>query len=452
MSGQSDDIAKKVDKQEGFSDEIVFHRQEIFPEAEAIFSFRPKSLEDIVDDCLVVVDTNALLVPYTISKESLEQIRDTYRRIVSQHRLIIPAQVAREFAEHRVTKIREIYSQLSKKRIVPTQSTYPLLGSLPEYQRSIELEKEIIEKYREYSKSVDDLLEHIRNWYWNDPVSIIYGELFAEGVVAEALINKDELKQRLEKQNLFKIPPGYKDATKEDKGIGDLLIWHTILEAGEKHKKSVIFISGEEKPDWWYKSEGRTLFPRFELIDEFRRRSEGQSFHIINFSNFLKLFGASKGTVEEVKQEEETRSQDLLSEYTPYLNIGNSELSILVSKLTERMRDYVEVIRTEFQHLKEKEQLERKSTPSKGLDELVEKYFTAKVALNVKLRKGYREKFMKEVTELNDEILSRLPIELRLQNLNMVSRTPKDLESLEGIINYLDRLLRELNRSLPEDE
>jgi hypothetical protein len=164
------------------------------------------------------------------------------------------------------------------------------------------------------------------------------------------------------------------------------------------------------------------------------------------------LFGASKGTVEEVKQEEETRSQDLLSEYTPYLNIGNSELSILVSKLTERMRDYVEVIRTEFQHLKEKEQLERKSTPSKGLDELVEKYFTAKVALNVKLRKGYREKFMKEVTELNDEILSRLPIELRLQNLNMVSRTPKDLESLEGIINYLDRLLRELNRSLPEDE
>ncbi len=43
---------------------------------------------------------------------------------------------------------------------------------------------------------------------------------------------------------------------------------------------------------------------RYELVDEFRRKSEGQAFHVVKYSRFLKLFGASERVVEEVQQEE----------------------------------------------------------------------------------------------------------------------------------------------------
>jgi hypothetical protein len=111
---------------------------------------------------------------------------------------------------------------------------------------------------------------------------------------------------------LHNIPPGYKDSGKEDRGIGDFLIWLTILEAGKTRKKSLLFVSGEEKSDWFHKSEGRTLYPRYELVDEYRRSSEGQSFHMVSFSQFLNMYGASESTVEEVR-EEETRLRIELS-------------------------------------------------------------------------------------------------------------------------------------------
>ncbi|MBK7181195.1 MAG: hypothetical protein IPH82_29115 [Chloroflexi bacterium] len=112
-----------------------------------------------------------------------------------------------------------------------------------------------------------------------------------------------------------KIPPGYKDAAKDDDGIGDLLIWHTILQVGKERNANVIFVSGEEKADWWHKSEGQVLYPRYELVDEFRRASDEKSFHITSFSQFLNLFGASESIVKEVREEEnQIRSEDLLLE------------------------------------------------------------------------------------------------------------------------------------------
>lgn len=73
---------------------------------------------------------------------------------------------------------------------------------------------------------------------------------------------------------------------------------------GKIHKKDALLVSGEEKPDWWHKSEGQPLYPRFELFDEYRRASGGRSFHIASFSKFLDLYGASEQVVEEVRQTE----------------------------------------------------------------------------------------------------------------------------------------------------
>ena len=289
------------------SDYNIFITTSIYPEAASVFTSRLKSLEEIKDDCYVVLDTNVLLTPYSVGEaDLLDQCRKTYKFLIAQGRLIIPGQVAREFAKNRAGKLAELYQQLCrKKQLQQIQSgKYPLLGSLAEYKEVTRLEKEINNKIQEYQIAVNKVLEYIQGWQWNDPVSLLYHELFTGNVVLEPQISEEYVKEDLDRRQLHKIPPGYKDAAKEDKGVGDLLIWHTILEIGKTQKKSVIFVSGDEKADWFQQSEKLPLYPRYELVDEFRRLSDEHSFHIIKFSRFLELFGANETIVEEVKREE----------------------------------------------------------------------------------------------------------------------------------------------------
>ncbi|MBE9479127.1 MAG: DUF4935 domain-containing protein [Chloroflexi bacterium] len=296
--------------EEGFD---LFIANKIYPEAELIFTADLKSLAQIKDEALVVLDTNALLVPYSIGKESLDQIQQTYEGLVSSQRLVIPGQVAREFAKNRASKIGELFQQLNRKRDIPglQKGKYPLLESLEEYQQVLRLEKTIDKHLKGYKEAIDTVLDRIREWSWDDPVSLLYGELFGENVVFDPQFDEDEIQTELQRRQLHQIPPGYKDSAKDDQGIGDLLIWYTILKLGKSKKQSVIFVSGEQKADWWHRSEGQALYPRYELVDEFRRHSAGQTFHIVQFSRFLDLYGVSASIVQEVREEEMKQSAEL---------------------------------------------------------------------------------------------------------------------------------------------
>src|SRR5258708_25844127 len=121
----------------------IFIAQSVYPEAASIFTSQLKSLEEIKDDCYIVLDTNVLLAPYIIGKEDpgkndlLEACQRIYRSLIEKKRLTIPGQVAREFANRRVDKIGELYQQLSDKKAKIEQipiGKYPLLNALIEYQ------------------------------------------------------------------------------------------------------------------------------------------------------------------------------------------------------------------------------------------------------------------------------------------------------------------------------
>jgi DNA-binding NarL/FixJ family response regulator/rRNA-processing protein FCF1 len=290
------------------SDFDIFIANYIYPESEAVFTARLAPPEEIKKDCIVILDTNSLLVPYTTGKKSLDEIRHVYAKLVQEKRLVVPGQVSREFARNRANKLAELFQQLSRKiSQVPKlhRGKYPLLESLKSYQEAIGLEERIDELIKEYRGTVREVLDHIRSWTWDDPVSLLYAELFKQGVVFDPSFNEEKMEAELYRRQLHHIPPGYKDRGKEDKGIGDLLVWFTILEVGKTRNKSVIFVSGEEKPDWWHKSEGQALYPRYELVDEFRRCSEGHSFHIVAFADLLDLYGVSESVVQEIRAREE---------------------------------------------------------------------------------------------------------------------------------------------------
>src|SRR5688572_13049637 len=71
----------------------VFVANRAFPDAPGVFFPGYLSLEQIKTSCIVVIDTNALLVPYGIGKQSLQQIAATYRLLANEKRLVIPGQV-----------------------------------------------------------------------------------------------------------------------------------------------------------------------------------------------------------------------------------------------------------------------------------------------------------------------------------------------------------------------
>ena len=171
----------------------MFVLNKIYPNAESVFSFRPKTLEQIKENCLVVLDTNVLLIPFDTGKESLQQIKSTYERLTQAKRLVIPGRVAREFAKNRSEKLKTIYQQISRKRNLSiNRQAYPLLESSTEYQKLIDIEKEIDSKLSDYRKQVASLLSKINDWYWDDPVSSLYRELFSSDVVID--IDYDEQK------------------------------------------------------------------------------------------------------------------------------------------------------------------------------------------------------------------------------------------------------------------
>ena len=299
-------------------EDLTFSLAEAYPDAKALFTSWLRPLGEIKDNCLVVIDTNVLLIPYTIGPKTLNDIRSAYARLIGQGRLFIPAHVAREFAKNRTRKIEELFQQLSRKRNKLSNlhsGRYPLLEPLPEYKKTLELERALDETLKQYKASVDRTLEHIKSWTWNDPVSLLYSDLFAPELIIEPTGDPEQIEQDLARRQKFHIPPGYKDAGKEDSGVGDLLIWRAILQLAEEKDKHLLFVSGDEKSDWWHRSEGQTLYPRFELADEFRRSSNGKSFHIVRFSSFLDLFGAEKRVVEEVRQGEARARSTVSADY-----------------------------------------------------------------------------------------------------------------------------------------
>lgn len=182
---------------------------------------------------------------------------------------------------------------------------------MDEYQKALRLEEKIDDLIHKYRDTIQNVLDRIRNWTWDDPVSLLYSELFEKEVICDYQPDKEKISAELARRQIHNIPPGYKDAGKNDSGIGDLIIWLTILEIGKMQKKSVVFVSGDEKADWWHRSEGQALYPRYELVDEFRRSSNGQSFHIITFSHFLEIYGASENIVQEVREEEKRQVLEL---------------------------------------------------------------------------------------------------------------------------------------------
>lgn len=303
----------------------IFLGSRVLPEAASGFSPNLDSLEAAISDCDIVIDTNALLIPYISGADSLKEIIRIYKILISENRVFLPAQVAREFVKNRPAKISELLQGVSDRlSTIPNTEkfAYPILEDVPEYNEI----NNIIENIASLKKSIltnrRELIAKVKAWQWNDPVNSQYSEVFTSDRIIDLNQSHQELaKDFRERKSLF-IPPGYKDSSKEDEGVGDFLIWKTILSLGQRNKKNLVFVSGDEKADWQYRSGGEGFLPRYELVDEYRRESEGKCFYMIKLSKLLEMMAGNTESIDEIRAAEERNreerpSSNIVSERVP---------------------------------------------------------------------------------------------------------------------------------------
>ena len=157
------------------------------------------------------------------------------------------------------------------------------------------------------------------------------------------------------------------------------------------------------------------MYPRFELITEFKNNTNQKSFHIIKLSQLLSILGAKEEAVKEVEIREINASVD----YQDIRNFGvNSEKSVLRWLQETQGKSEILVNRgyPDF--------IIKDSEKTEGIDVLAIRDVKSIMMLN-----RLREKFMRAYYEINEGDFDRFRIFIVVQNEETISQ----------LYNYLDR-------------
>lgn len=258
--------------------------------------FKDEEKEELWNNVVFVFDTNVFLNLYRYSQKTRDILLGAMEQL--KERIWMPNHVAYEFMENRIEVIFETIDRYAKLH-EETNSFVKLCSDMLRVKKDdselVELQK-YIETWIDTNKRKNLLVTDVID----DPILDKILELF-DGKVGEGF-DEEEIKEifaegidRYEK----KIPPGYKDAIKksgvmDNNAYGDLIVWKEILRFSENEKKNIIYVTHDQKEDWWNIKRGKTVGPRIELRKEFMEKTHNK-FHMYTMNNFISRFEGNKG-------------------------------------------------------------------------------------------------------------------------------------------------------------
>lgn len=322
MSNGSKDQVKK-EKPKLPSDE-AFWLTDLYPNASDLFGHDHAAISEVKDNCIVVLDANILLAPYEFNSASIAELEKVYVSLAAEKRLIVPGQAAREFYKHRGSKIAETSKALDQAiaRLKNPQflGKIPLLEEDADYQAANAAIDAMKASRAEAAGRLAKINATLKDDVGSDRVSTMYRTVLTDCVAdlemsgensREKLFNECARRARLE------IAPGFEDHDKADSGIGDLIIWKTVLQEAARTQTHCILVTNDQKADWWVTSPG-PFQPRPELIEEYRRASGGKSLHMMPLSGLLVTFGAGSQAVEQAQDLERSEGRKIFDEAVPH--------------------------------------------------------------------------------------------------------------------------------------
>ncbi|MBN3890580.1 MAG: DUF4935 domain-containing protein [Nostoc sp. JL31] len=296
--------------------------------------YRPtnKEFEALWRDCIFCFDTNILLNVYRYTPKTRERLFTILSDL--KDRIWIPYQVAYEYQKERLNVIEQQlkpYGELQKllddnldkfKKIVAQYSKRHSFSSFVDTKQILEtiektykgVKKVLADSNLNYPNllDIDDFREEITNLF--------------DGRVGQPYSEEDLGKVYKEAEKRFKIsqPPGYMDAQGNNKKehpecYGDVVIWFQLIEYAKSQKKPLIFVTDDQKNDWWLERRGKILGPRPELIQEMFAKA-GVSFYLYTGEKFLDEAGNFLKLSSEPEVIEEARDVGLEDEVSQGLN------------------------------------------------------------------------------------------------------------------------------------
>ena len=260
------------------------------------------------ENAIFVFDTNVLLNLYRYSAKTRNSLLDAFESF--KDRIWIPYQVAYEYMNKRCEVIYETvqrYEQFKKEIDAFTSKAIETLRLTQSDEEVSELKRYLF-KWLDSNKDRNLLvLSAEQDEILNKILTIFEGRVGEKISDDELMAIKEEGKTRYEKS----IPPGYKDDKKkkdkedDNNAYGDLIIWKQIIKYAKATSRGIIYVTHDQKEDWWNIVKGKTIGPRIELRKEFVTETQ-QEFHMYSMHSFISTYNKmnnnliDKSAVEEV--------------------------------------------------------------------------------------------------------------------------------------------------------
>lgn len=263
---------------------------------------------------IFVFDTNVLLLLYRCEKETRDAFFSQWEKI--KGRVWLPYHVCLEYQRNRLTAIKDHVMELENagkhlrskaleaialnslevKHASTIRRYESLKGKLDELNDNLKstVDQFVVEQIHTRISEADFLKNH-------DTVRDRIGELADYRIGTQPDQNTiDKLEAEGEARFKNKIPPGYEDEKVKGEQIfnfngvtykrkfGDWFIWKEILNYVESREtSSVVYVTNDEKKDWWYEIGGRTRGPQEALKTELALKGNGSVLFLYNSSSFL---------------------------------------------------------------------------------------------------------------------------------------------------------------------
>lgn len=322
-----------------------------------------KEKQQLWEKAVFVFDTNVLLNLYRYSAKTRNSLLAAFESF--KERVWIPYQVAYEYMRKRCEVIYETvqrYDQFKKEIDIFTGKAIDTLRLTSVDEEVSELTRYLI-KWLDSNKDRNLLVLSAEKDEILDKILTIFDGRVGNNIdAAELETIKEEGKERYEKL----IPPGYKDDKKkkgqedDNNAYGDLIIWKQIIKYAKENGTGVVYVTHDQKEDWWNIVKGKTIGPRVELRKEFIKET-GQEFHMYSMNSFISTYNKmnevpiDKSAVDEVislerSDRRNTRTKGKRREYSASEKIARTEETIdKIQNRILRRKKIVEDIENKYQ-------------------------------------------------------------------------------------------------------
>lgn len=250
-------------------------------------------IETLWEEATLTVDANVLLDLYRYHPEIRDALIGALHAF--EGRLWLSHQAASEFIRNRAgaaavvsKELTDADGDLTSLQAATKKATDDLRGRRP-LSRHVgkRLREDVEAAIRVAKAAVEEQRARAADGESSDAVLNEVLSLF-DGCVGPVPTEVElaELHKEAERRIKEKVPPGFEDVKKGAGAHGDYLMWQQVLQQVKISAKPMILVTSERKEDWWERAHGKTVGPRYELLEE-AHRVAGQRVLLYRTDSFI---------------------------------------------------------------------------------------------------------------------------------------------------------------------